>query len=97
MTATKLQTALREATKLVANRAPDIVKERILPQILDDVDDYTGEIMRKLTSVEADDDKAIELCHDIVRDGLLREVIKQVNEVSMTEADARINKLFGEK
>lgn len=97
MKTSKLQASLREATKAVSAKAPDIVAERILPQILDDVGDYTGEIMRKLTTLDAGGDKAVELAYDIVRDGLLREVASQVSGVSLKEADKRVKKLFGKK
>lgn len=74
-----------------------MVAERILPDILDNVVDWTGEIMRKMTTLGVLDNQAMELSYDIVRDGLLREVCKQVNDVMLTEADQRITKLFEKK
>lgn len=74
-----------------------MVTERILPEILDNVTDWTGEIIRKMTTLGALDKQAAELSYDIIRDGLLREVCRQVNDVMLTEADARITKLFEKK
>lgn len=74
-----------------------MVAERIIPDILENIVDWTGEIMRKMTTLRVLDNQAMELSYDIVRDGLLREVCKQVNDVMLTEADQRITKLFEKK
>lgn len=84
----------REALNLVKDRAPSIVDERILPQMLDEVASYTGDIMGKLTNLPADDDKAITMAHGIIYDGLLREVIDQTRKTMLKAADKRITKLF---
>ena len=84
----------REALELVKSRAPSIVDERIIPQALDEVASYTGDIMGKLTNLEADDDKAITIVHGIIYDGLLNEVIGQIKKVQLKAADKRITKLF---
>jgi len=90
----KMRTLAREALKLVKDRAPAIVDERILPEALDEVAHYTGELMGKLTNVDPEDDLAITMAHGIIRDALLKEIMSQINKTMLTEADKRITKLF---
>lgn len=87
----------REALKAVKDKAPINVEEMILPHVLDEIAEFTGEIMGKLTNIDAEDDKSITMAHGIVRDGLIGEVIKQLNKVMLDEADERITKLFEKK
>ena len=87
----------RESLKAVKDKAPTNVEEMILPHVLDEIAEFTGEIMGKLTNIDAEDDMSITMAHGIVRDGLIREVIKQLNEVMLDEADERITKLFEKK
>ena len=89
-----MRTLAREALKLVKAKAPAIVDERILAQMLDEVAEYTGDIMGKLTNLDAENDKAITMAHGIIRDGLLGEIIDQITKVRLKEADKRITKLF---
>lgn len=89
-----MKTLAREALKLVKERAPSIVDERIIPQMLDEVADYTGDIMGKLTNLDAENEKAITMAHGIIRDRLLSETVEQINKIMLREADKRITKLF---
>ena len=41
----QMKALAREALKLVKDRAPSKVNERIVPQMLDEIADYTGELM----------------------------------------------------
>lgn len=84
----------REALKLVKDRAPAIVDERILPEALDEVAHYTGELMGKLTNLNGEDDQAITMAQGIIRDGLLGEILEQTKKTMLREADKRITKLF---
>lgn len=84
----------REALKLVKDKAPAIVDERIILEALDEVAHYTGELMGKLTNLDAEDDKAITMVHGIIYDGLLSEIIAQITKVQLNAADKRITKLF---
>ncbi len=93
-TQAQMKALAREALKLVKDRAPSIVDERILPEALDEVAHYTGELMGKLTNLDAEDDKAITMAHGIIYDGLLSEIIGQTTKVQLTAADKRITKLF---
>ena len=52
----QMKALAREALKLVKDRAPSIVNERIVPQMLDEIADYTGELMGKLTNLPPDND-----------------------------------------
>ena len=91
---TKMKALAREAKQLVESKAPSIVDERIIPQMLDEVAHYTGEIMGKLTNLDAENDKAITMAHGIIYDGLLNETINQIRKVQLKAADKRITKLF---
>jgi len=87
----------REALKLVKDKAPAIVDERILAHMLDEVAEFTGDIMGKLTNLDAENDKAITMAHGIIRDGLFSEINGQINKIMLGEADERITKLFEKK
>jgi predicted metallo-beta-lactamase superfamily hydrolase len=93
----KMRTLSREAVKLVKEKAPAIVDEQILAHLLDEVADYAGDIMGKLTNLDADNEKAIVMAHGIIRDGLFQEIINQVTKTMLAEADKRITKLFTKK
>ncbi len=84
----------REALKLVEDRAPAIVDERILAETFDLIAEYTGELMGKLTNMDAENEKAIVMAHGIIRDGLLREIMSQINKTMLAEADKRITRLL---
>ena len=84
----------REALKLVKAKAPAIVDERILTETFDLVAEYTGDIMGKLTNLDAEDEKAITMAHGIIYDGLLTEILNQINKTMLREADKRITKLL---
>ena len=90
----QMKALAREALKLVKDRAPSIVNERIVPQMLDEIADYTGELMGKLTNLPPDNDIAITMAHGIIRGGLLQETMDQASKVMLSEADKRIKKLF---
>jgi hypothetical protein len=90
----KLRSLSREAVKLVKDNAPAIVDEQILAHLLDEIAEYTGDIMGKLTHLEADNEIAIVMAHGIIRDGLFQEILNQLNKTMFAEADKRITKLF---
>ena len=89
-----MKTLAREALKLVKDKAPAIVDEQILAHMLDEVAEFTGDIMGKLTNLDGENDKAITMAHGIIRDGLFREIMSQINKTMLAEADKRITKLF---
>ncbi len=89
---TKLKILSREALALTKDRAPAIVDERILPQVLDEVADYTGELMGKLTNLPPDNETAITMAHGIIRDRLITEIIEQLKENMLNDADKRLKK-----
>lgn len=66
----------------------------IIPHLLDEVAEFTGDIMGKLTNIDAEDDMAITMAHGIIRDGLLKEILRQVTLTMLEEADERITTLF---
>jgi hypothetical protein len=83
----------KEAVKLVEAKAPAIVDEQILAHMLDEVAEFTGDIMGKLTTIDAEDEKSVTMAHGIVRDGLLSEITKQINKTMLDEAESRFKKL----
>jgi predicted metallo-beta-lactamase superfamily hydrolase len=93
----KMRTLSREAVKLVKEKAPAIVDEQILLHVLDEIAEFTGDIMGKLTNLDAENEKAIVMAHGIIRDGLFQEIIDQLNKTMLAEADKRITKLFTKK
>ena len=93
-TQAQMKALAREALELIKSRAPSIVDERIVPQMLDEVASYTGDLMGKLTNLDAEDDKAITMAHGIIYDGLLNEIIDQIRKFQLNAADKRITKLF---
>jgi hypothetical protein len=83
----------REALKLVKDKAPAIVDEQILAHMLDEVAEFTGDIMSKLTNLDAENDKAITMAHGIIYDGLLNETIDQIRKTMLAAASKRFKKL----
>lgn len=71
----------REARKLVKDKAPAIVDEQILMHIFDEVAEFTGDIMGKLTNLDAEDTEAATMAHDIIHDGLLTEITNQLKKL----------------
>ncbi len=90
----QMRALAREALKLVKSKAPAIVDEQILAHISDEVSEFTGDIMGKLTNLDAENDKAITMAHGIIRDGLWNETMSQIRKTMLAEADKRITKLF---
>lgn len=90
---TQMKALAREALKLVKSEAPAIVDERILPQTFDEIADYTGELMGKLTNLDAENDKAITMAHGIIYDGLMSETIDQIRKTMLNAAGKRFKKL----
>ena len=90
----QMRTLSREAVRLVKDKAPAIVDEQILAHMLDEVAEFTGNIMGKLTNLDAENEKAIVMAHGIIRDGLFQEIINQVTKTMLAEADKRITKLL---
>lgn len=89
----QMRALAREALKLVKERAPAIVDEQILARALDDVAEFTGDIMGKLTNLDAENDKAVTMAHGIIYDGLLQELIEQTRKTMLRAAGKRIKKL----
>ena len=90
----QMRALAREALKLVKSKAPAIVDEQILAHISDEVSEFTGDIMGKLTNLDAENEKAITMAHGIIRDGLWNETMNQIRKTMLAEADKRITKLF---
>lgn len=72
-------TTKQEIKRLLKERAFSIVEERILPETLDNIADWMGELMGKLTTLPADcsQDKMDEAAN-LIHDALVAETIKQL-------------------
>jgi hypothetical protein len=84
----------KEALKLVLEKAPAIVDEHIIAHAFDEVAEFTGDLMGRLTQIDAEDPKLIALAHQIIRVGLLREMTKQINKELVGLVDNNIRTLF---
>lgn len=70
----------QEIKKILRERVTSIVDERILPEALDEVAHWTGELMGKLTTLDAEDNKKIDQACEQIRQGLIQEMIAQLQE-----------------
>jgi hypothetical protein len=86
----------REATKLVKDKAPAIVDEQIILHALDEIAEFTGDLMGKLTYIDTKDEKAIAMAHGIIRDGLMNEFIAQLKKDMDIDFERRLT-LFEKK
>ena len=91
-TQAKTKALAREALSLVKENAPAIVDERILAHMLDEVAEFTSDIMGKLTNLDADNETNITMAHGIIYDGLLNEVITQIRDTMHAAAGKRLDK-----
>jgi hypothetical protein len=71
----------QEARKLVKDKAPAIVDEQILMHMLDEVAEFTGDIMGKLTNLAAEDKEGSDMAFVIIHDGLLTEITNQIKKL----------------
>jgi hypothetical protein len=88
----KLRILAREAKKLGEDRAPSVVDERILPPALDEIANYAGDLMGKLTNLDAEDNIAVEMAHGILYDALASETLKQLQKMMLKAAEQRFKK-----
>jgi hypothetical protein len=74
-------TTKQEIKRLLKERAHSIVDERILPEILDNIAHWMGELMGKLSTLSADaSQEKIDEAANLIYDALALETIKQLNE-----------------
>lgn len=64
----------------------------ILPHLLKEVEEFTTDIMEKLTTLNGDDQTAVTMAHGIVRDRLITEIIEQLNETMHEDLHKRLKK-----
>jgi len=64
-----------------SKRLQDIVTERILPEALDEIANWTGELMGKLTVLDADEpQEVVDECFNKIYDAFIRETINQLEK-----------------
>jgi len=56
------------------------VDERVVPETLDAIAEWTGELMGKLTTLETSDQRKTEEAFNLIHDGLTKETIEQLVE-----------------
>jgi hypothetical protein len=72
-------TTKQEIKRLLKDRAPSIVDERILPETLDNIAEWMGELMGKLTTLDPEaDQKKIDEAANLIHEGLVQETLKQL-------------------
>lgn len=70
----------QEIKKILRDRATSIVDERILPETLDAIAEWTGELMGKLTTLSSDNQQKTEEAFNQIHEGLVKETIEQLVE-----------------
>jgi len=73
-------TTEQEIKKLLRDRATSIVDERILPEALDAIAEWSGELMGKLETLSVLNKKKADEAFNQIHDGLVRETIEQLKE-----------------
>ena len=86
-------TTKQEIKRLLRDRATGIVDERVLPEALDEIAYWTGELMGKLTTLDPDNQSQIDEATNLIHEGLVQEAIEQLRE----PLAKRRKKLFEEK
>jgi len=72
-------TTKQEIKRLLKDRAPSIVDERILPETLDNIAEWMGELMGKLTTLDPEaDQKKVDEAANLIHEGLVKETLKQL-------------------
>ena len=75
--------ALKQEVKemVFSKRLQDIVTERILPETLDEIANWTGELMGKLTVLDADEpQEVVDECFNKIYDAFIGETINQLEK-----------------
>ncbi len=75
--------ALKQEVKemVLSKRLQDIVTERILPEALDEIANWTGELMGKLTVLDANEpQEAVDECFNKIYQALIGETINQLEK-----------------
>lgn len=86
-------TTKQEIKRLLRDRATSIVDERIVPETLDAIAEWTGELMGKLTTLDAEDQKKADEAFNQIHEGLIKETIEQLVE----PLEKRRKRLFEKK
>lgn len=74
-------TTKQEIRSLLKERARSIVDERILPELLDNIGDWMGELLGKLSTLPAESSQQkLDEAADLIHQGLVTETIRQLQE-----------------
>jgi len=78
-------TTKQEIAKIIRKRIPSVVEERVLPPMLDEVAEWSGELAGKLTTLSADDEKKVEKAWEALHRALIAETLKQLKNHAKTK------------
>lgn len=74
-------TTKQEIRLLLKERASSIVDERILPELLDNIGEWMGELLGKLSTLPAESSQEkLDEAADLIHQGLVKETIQQLQE-----------------
>ena len=74
-------TTKQEIRLLLKERASSIVDERILPELLDNIGEWMGELLGKLSTLPAESSQEkLDEVADLIHQGLVKETIQQLQE-----------------
>ena len=71
-------TTAQEIAKIIRKRIPSVVDERVLPPMLDEIADWSGELVGKLATLSADDEKKVDKAWEALHRALIAETLKQL-------------------
>ena len=57
---------------------PSVVEERIIPETLDEIADWSGELVGKLTTLSGEDEKEISKVWEAIHAALINETVEQL-------------------
>ena len=73
-------TTKQEIKRILRDRATSIVDERIVPETLDAIAEWTGELMGKLTTLNSENQQEVDEAFNQIHEGLIKETIEQLVE-----------------
>lgn len=77
--------ALKQEVKemVLSKRLQDIVAERILPEALDEIANWTGELMGKLTVLDANEpQEVVDECFNKIYEAFIKETANQLTSTN---------------
>lgn len=73
-------TTKQEIKNISKKRIPSVVEEQILPEMLDNLADWSGELVGKLATLSAEDEKQVNRAWEAIYTALVEEAVKQLKK-----------------